>query len=177
MRKALATPARIDSARWASLRKAIVGALGSFQHKPCFMAAFRAVLEKGYGKVALAYRNGRPVAVLWTVSSSKEITPDRGRRRLRCDDADLRGVDDLLFDGVREGPLEIPADASVRREGSELATATTVAEMKDAFEKRGRQAVEWSVKPGAGSALVVHVQDGRLIWVGIHVTRGPKVPF
>ncbi len=160
--------------QWASVRRAIVGALGGCPHQDCVLHAVRELLSLGHGKAALGYQAGEAVAALWR-TEIQHGARQREYHRLRCDDADPLGADSLLFDGVQPGKLEIPRDASVRRRGEELSTSAAAGELREALARWRREAEEWSRKPGAGGALVIMVKDGRVVWVGVHVMRGRPV--
>lgn len=172
--------ARSESAEWRNIRPAVAGALGSCAHRDCFLHGLRAVLHGRHGRAALQHRNGEPVAAQWRIGLRGEGEGERpvlGRRSVRCRDADLWGVNDLIFDGVDKGKLEVPPDASVRSRGDEVSTGASCQDMAQLCAKWRHRAEQWSATPGAGAALVMTVKDGRLVWVGVHVTRGPQAEF
>ena len=100
--------------------------------------------------------------------------PDLMRHTFQCDDADLLGVHDLIFDGAEPGELAVPCDASVRRAGDEIPADASVTDMSALCSRWLGEAQAWSRRPGAGAALIVAAKDGRLVWVGVYVSRGPK---
>ena len=169
------------SAEWASVRRAIADALGGCPHEACFLLGLREVFRRGYGRVALQHRNGEPVAAQWRIRQREQrgagSRPLLGRRDRRCEDADLRGLQDLIFDGIDKGGLSIPTDVSVRSSGDQIPVRASVVDMRERCAKWKRRAEEWSAKPRAGAAMVAGVQDFRLVWIGVHVTRGPEVEF
>jgi hypothetical protein len=167
--------AKPDSARWASIRAALVRALGGCPHKDCFLHAVREVLQTRDGKAALQYRAGLAVIASWRLHGS-EYSPDRQElvprmRGFYCEDSCVTSVDALILDGVVPGDLAVPTDASVRREGEEVPRRTSQSELSAIFIRWIDEVQRWSRRPAASAALVLRVKDGRLIWVGMHVAK------
>jgi len=164
----------------ATARRGIRTALGGCPHYDCLLLAVGELFDRGHGRAALQYRNGQPVAVQWRLLSRRRRPGggrEPGRRDLHCRDADMRGVHDLIFDGVVRGDLQIPAGASIRQAKEQVPAGASASAIKALCARWNQQARQWSSTPGAGAALVVVVQGFRLAWIGVHITRGPIEDF
>jgi hypothetical protein len=138
------------------------------------------LFDRGHGRTALQYRRGRPVAAQWRLLS-RGRRPGGGREpgliNLLCRDADMRGVHDLIFDGVVRGELAIPAGPSIRRAKEQVPAGASASAIKALCARWNQQAPQWSSRPGAGAALVVVVKGFRLAWIGVHITPGADRGF
>lgn len=173
-----------DSAWFGTVRDAAIHALGDVAHGGCFLSGLRSVWDCGYGRVALAYHDGEPVGASWIEIENKKPPEElrglargliRNPRHFWCNDADLKGVDDLIFNGTEHGSLEVPEDASVHSRSTEVPSNASRKQVAVCMGVHKTEAVQWSERPGAWSALVLVIKDRRLVSVATYVgrERGP----
>jgi hypothetical protein len=142
----------------------------------CFLSVLERSLECGFGWVALAVHQGKARGVVWRSEQRSErhqSLPTVERRRFRCDDAQP-AADPLILDGVQDGALEVPRDASVRRSGEEIHADDRGERLASKARRWLGEAGTWSLVPGATAAFVCSARDHWVVWMGVHVGSVPR---
>ena len=161
--------------QWIELQSVFELVWGEQPHLACFLSVLDQALKCGFGWVALAVHQGKARGVVWRSEQRSErhqSLPTVERRRFRCDDAQP-AADPLILDGVQDGPLAVPRDASVRRSGEEIYADDRGERLASKARRWLGEAGTWSLVPGAAAAFVCSVRDGRLVWMGVHVGSVP----